>query len=71
MCKLAWCLALCIGSSALLVCGEGDEIGWDLYHKSDAILDFFRKTALKLPTRVRYGCLYRIAVLQLYRHPRT
>ena len=63
--RLAWCLALCTASTALLACCEGDEIRWDLYHKSDAILDFFKKTALKLPTRVRWGLMQQMAVLKI------
>ena len=63
--KLAWLSALCIACNALLACSEGDEVRWDLYHKSDAILDFFRKTALKSPTRVRYGAVHRSAVLRI------
>ena len=48
----AWLTAVCLASSWLQASAD-DHIRWDLYHKSDAILDFFRKTALKLPTRVR------------------
>ena len=50
----AWVAVLCLASSWLQASGDG-HIRWDLYHKSDAILDFFKKTALKLPTRVRYA----------------
>ena len=29
------------------------QVRWDLYHRTDGILDYFKKTALKLPSRVR------------------
>ena len=47
----------------LLVCQTGvvlsasidtsTQVRWDLYHRSDGILEYFKKTALKLPSRVR------------------
>ena len=49
----AWVAVLCLASSWLQTSCD-DHIRWDLYHKSDTILEFFKKTALKLPTRVRY-----------------
>ena len=33
------------------------QVRWDLYHKTDGILDYFKKTALKLPSRVRWVLL--------------
>lgn len=42
------------------------QVRWDLYHKSDAILDFFKKTALKLPTRVR--CELLVSALPQCKH---
>ena len=29
------------------------QVRWDLYHRSDGTLEYFKKTALKLPSRVR------------------
>lgn len=45
LCHAGLALSASIDSSA--------EVRWDLYHRTDGILDFFKKTALKLPSRVR------------------
>ena len=29
------------------------QVRWDLYHRTDGIIDYFKKTALKYPSRVR------------------
>jgi hypothetical protein len=58
------CLCACGGARALPAAGDG-PVPWDLYHKTDQILDFFKKVSLKVPSRVRCArrSITRMAVL--------
>ena len=46
---LAWQTGVVLSASI----DTSTQVRWDLYHRSDAILEYFKKTALKLPSRVR------------------
>lgn len=46
---LAWQVGAVLSASI----DTSTQVRWDLYHRSDGILEYFKKTALKLPSRVR------------------
>ena len=62
------CLCACGGARALPAAGDG-PVPWDLYHKTDQILDIFKKVSLKVPSRVRCArrSITRMAVLSITR----
>jgi hypothetical protein len=52
----AYVVLLAIGQTGLVLAASIEsppQVRWDLYHRTDGILDYFKKTALKLPSRVR------------------
>ncbi len=52
----AYALLLAIGQVGLVLVASIEtppQVPWDLYHRTNGILEYFKKTALKLPSRVR------------------
>lgn len=55
-------LALTVISALTLTAAATTAIDWSLYHKTDEILDFFKRAAAKRPAVVRCASLRTIVV---------
>ena len=51
---LVWAFCACVSVHSLPAI-DASLIPWESYHKTEQILDFFKKVSLKVPSRVRCG----------------
>lgn len=51
---LLWAFCACVSVHGVPA-SDASLIPWESYHKTEQILDFFKKVSLKVPSRVRCG----------------
>ena len=51
---LLWALCACVSMRSVSAV-DASLIPWESYHKTEQILDFFKKVSLKVPSRVRWA----------------
>ena len=51
---LLWAFCACVSVHGVPAI-DASLIPWESYHKTEQILDFFKKVSLKVPSRVRCG----------------